>query len=241
METTPQQRLSRVREALKTHHTLVVVDNVEAAEDVEGLMHCLNDWSNPSKFLLTSRVRPQDAYIISLDELSLTAAAALVHHHLRQQNRDGAAALAGTDMEAIYERTGGNPMALKLVVALLDSLPLATVLDGLLTVNTKKVEELYRHIYWQNWHTIGDAARSLLLLMVMVSRDGASLDYLQGIWKLEERTLQSAITELRSRSLLEVSSDLYARRYTTHPLTKSFLQTEIIHWPSDSEGLSDGK
>jgi hypothetical protein len=101
-----------------------------------------------------------------------------------------------------------------------------------MSVNIEKVEELYRHVFWQNWQTISDNARTLLQAMMLVSREGARLDYLGAMSGLEERPLHTAISELRYRSLIEMSGDIHIRRYSIHPLTKSFLQTEIIHWPS---------
>ncbi len=230
-ETTPTQRLKQVRHALKTKRILVVIDNLESVEDTAVLLDYVRDWCDPSKFLLTSRIRPSDAFLVPLDQLSRSAASELVRYYLQRQNKVGARSLTERDLDGIYEHTGGNPLALKLVVNLLDGLSLSTVLNGLLTVNTDKVEELYRHIYWQNWQLIGEAARILLQAMVLVTADGAELDYLQTLSGLEERPLQSAIMELRHRSLLDASDDLHTRRYTIHPLTKSFLQTEIIHWP----------
>ncbi len=230
-ESTPHGRLLQVRQALKQRPILIIIDNLESAEDAANLLDYLQDLANPSKFLLTSRTRPAGVFHVSLDQLSLAAARELVRYRLQNGNIAGAEALTDEDIGAIYERTGGNPLALILVVNLLDSLALAHILDGLRTVNINKLEELYRHIFWQNWQTISEDARTLLQAMVLVSREGAKLDYLGAMSGLGERPLQSAVTELRYRSLLEVGGDIHTRRYSIHPLTRSFLQTEIIYWP----------
>jgi hypothetical protein len=222
-ETTPHGRLLQVRQALKQRPILVIVDNLESAEDAAHLLDYLQDLANPSKFLLTSRSRPAGVFPVSLDQLPLAAATELVRYRLQNGNIDGAESLTDADIAAIYERTGGNPLALILVINLLDSLSLPHILDGLKRVNIGKVEELYRHIYWQNWQTLSGEARTLLQALVLVSREVSGL---------AERPLQSAVTELRYRSLLEMSGDIHTRRYSIHPLTNSFLQTEIIHWPA---------
>jgi hypothetical protein len=231
-ESTPRGRLLQVRQALKQRPILVIVDNLESAEDTANLLDYLQDLAGPSKFLLTSRTRPAGVFHVSLDQLSLAAATELVRYRLRNGNIAGAETLTDEDIAAIYERTGGNPLALILVVNLLDCLALSHILDGLMSVNIAKVEDLYRHVYWQNWQTISEDARRLLQAMVLVAREGGKLDYLQAISGLGERPLQSAVTELRYRSLLEVGGDVHTKRYSIHPLTRSFLQTEIIHWPS---------
>ena len=230
---TPQQRLTRVRHALKKQRILVVVDNIESAMEATVVVECLNNWRDPSKFLLTSRFRPQGAFDVSLNQLPPAVATEMVRYYLRQAKVIGAEAVTEADMDAIYQHTGGNPQALKLVVSLLDTLPLPRVLAGLLSVNMDDVEEMYRHIYWQSWQAISEAGRTLLEAMMLVAKGGADLDYLQEICEMEERPFHTAITELRQRSLIEVEGDLYHRRYSIHPLTKSFLQTEIVRWPLD--------
>jgi len=44
-----------------------------------------------------------------------------------------------------------------------------------------------------------------------------------------------AVEELRQRSLLEVRGGLHEKQYRVHPLTNSFLQTEIINLPLDED------
>ena len=50
-----------------------------------------------------------------------------------------------------------------------------------------------------------------------------------------EDCVTNAILELVQYSLLEVRGNAQERRYAIHQLTNAFLQTEIIHWPTDEE------
>ena len=93
------------------------------------------------------------------------------------------------------------------------------------------VEELYRHIYWQSWRTLSEPARTLLQAMPLVAESGGEPAYLQAISGLDEEDFWPALSQLRSRSLLEVRGTLEEKRYGVHRLTETFVRTEVVHWP----------
>jgi hypothetical protein len=115
----------------------------------------------------------------------------------------------------------------------LETFTLTPTIDDLTSENIEKVEELYRHIYWQTWETMSEAARTWLQAMVIVPREGSTLAYLKTISGLAEQPLRRAISELSHRSLLDVVGDAHIKYYSIHPLTKSFVKAEIIRWPAD--------
>ncbi|MCK5922916.1 MAG: hypothetical protein KAG66_18380, partial [Methylococcales bacterium] len=62
-----------IKRWMQTERTLLVVDNIEAAEDAVYLWHQLRNWVNPSKIIFTSRASPPNLhqlYTQSLEELS---------------------------------------------------------------------------------------------------------------------------------------------------------------------------
>ncbi|MCI0558731.1 MAG: NB-ARC domain-containing protein [Nitrososphaera sp.] len=235
----PQQRLVQVRQALKAQPHLVIIDNLESETDTAYLLDRLNDLAQPSKFLLTSRTRLSElatVFNFPLDELSLDDAADLIHHHAGDIGVTSMITVTEADIGAIYEITGGNPLALKLVVSLLDTLPLPQILINLKRGQQGSVEELYRHIYWQTWQILSVDARSLLKAMPLVAESGGTTEYLRRLSSLSETQLWPALQELRNRSLLEVRGTAQEKQYGIHRLTETFLHTEIIHWPEvDSE------
>jgi hypothetical protein len=233
----PEKGLEQVRRLLKNQRALIVIDNLESETDTAFLMARLNDLADPSKFLLTSRTRPTSETAIfsySLEELSLEEATDLLHHHAREIGVTELAEANQAEIRGIYDKTGGNPLALKLVASLLDVLPLPQILLGLTQSRSGPIEELYRHIYWQTWQTLSDDARSLLLAMPLVARTGARPEQLQAVTNLSEAQFWLVIQELRNRSLLEVRGSIQARRYGIHRLTETFLRTEIINGPDEA-------
>lgn len=229
-----QQRNRQLRQTLKTAAYLIVIDNLEAEADAAFMVDVLNDLANPSKFLLTSRVRlPASASALSLvlAELPLMDALALIRHQAQAAGLPDLVAAPQNELQAIYEVTGGNPLAIKLVVGLTAVYPLPHLLADLKEAKTHQIAELYRRIYWQAWHSLSPRSQSLLEMMPLTAGIGATPGQLQAMSELGEGEVWSAISELVNRSLLEVRGTVWERRYTIHRLTESFLCTEIIRWP----------
>ena len=128
----------------------------------------------------------------------------------------------------IFEQTGGNPLALKIVVGLLDLLSLNRLLSGLTSSHPAQVAEVYNRIYRQTWRLLSKNGRTLLQAMPLAV-EPADVEYLLSISGLSENDLWPAIEELRQRSLLEIEGDLHGKLYGIHRLTDTFLRTEIIH------------
>jgi hypothetical protein len=224
--------LARLRRVLKARPHLIILDNLETEAETAYLLERLGELVAPTKVLLTARTRPSGQmpiYSFSLDELALADASALLHHHaatigLTEQNK-----LAESDISAIYQVTGGNPLALKLVAGLAAVLPLSQILADLVRSRRGPIEDLYRHIYWRAWQALSPEAQTLLQAMALIAEVGALPEQMQDISGLTERPFWAAVQELVARSLLEVRGTLQERRYGIHRLTETFLQTEILH------------
>lgn len=233
---TPEQRLARVRQVLKSQPHLVVIDNLESDAETAYLLDHLNDLASPSKFLLTTRARHASqtaVFYVELGELPLRDAKSLVTRHARDIGLPDLFQTDAESIQAIYDVTGGNPLALKLVVSLLDLLPLQRILTDLKNSRPGPIEDLYKHIYWQAWRILSQDARSLLQAMPLVGETGGLPEYLQIISKLPDSNFWPALQELRSRSLVEIRGTIQEKRYGVHRLTESFLRTEIINWPDE--------
>lgn len=227
------ERNWQLRQSFTASPYLVIIDNLETDENTAHVLDRIQAFIEPTKFIVTSRSRPTVAaasYFLSLEELSWADAAALLRY---QAGTIGLAELADANddtVEAIFHVTGGNPLALKMVVSLAAVLPLPAVLDDLGHGRAGPIEDLYRNIYWEAWRALSDDARALLQAMPLVSDVGALPEQLLAISGLSEAALWPAVTELVSRSLLEVRGTMHERRYGIHRLTETFLRTEIIDW-----------
>lgn len=228
-----QDRLRQVRARLKELPYLVIVDNLETVEDTFALLAQLRDWAEPSKFLLTSRTQPTGqagVYIHTLSELSTRDAADLLRHHADKIGLYDLSTISDDDAQHITNLTGGNPLAIKLVVGLAHVMPLPHIMEQLGNVPTGEIADMYRHIYWQAWHSLSETARQLLQAMPLIGQEGGTLEQLRAISGLDGDAIWTAITQLVSRSLLETRGTVWERRYGIHRLTETFLNTDINFW-----------
>jgi hypothetical protein len=233
-----EERMEMLALVLREKPALVIIDNLEKESHTQYILAEIRRLVKPSKFLLTTRARPTvsaPAFFRSVEELPFNDAADLLRHHAQTIGSQALAAADEADYEAIYAVTGGNPLALKLVTGLAAVLPLPQILTGLTSSRPGPIEAMYRHVYWEAWRSLSAAGQQLLQAMPLVAEDGALPPQMQAMSGLTEETLWLAITELFSRSLLEVRGDMHERRYSIHRLTETFLRTEIIDWPEEDE------
>jgi hypothetical protein len=224
-----EEKQRALRAALRRDAYLLVVDNLETAEDYRAIAQELWALTNPSKALITSR-RRLDRYDpvapVHLRALDQAATSAFARHHAAER---GVEAVQGADeatMQRFYQATGGNPLAVKLVIGQAASRPLDQVLDHLVQARGD-ADPLYRFIYWASWHLLSPPARQLLLTMPHLAVSGGPWDALATIADLDESQLAAAVDELVTLSLLDVSGAAQ-KRYSIHPLTHHFVLSELV-------------
>lgn len=236
-----QAHWQHVQQRLKQWPTLVVIDNLEEPAEVNHLVEALAGLANPSRFLLTSRYPPADVRgvdVHQLDELDEASAFELVRHVARQTKQSALDKASPAELRPIFQLTGGNPLALRLVVGLALTMPLDAVLADLPQAKVDKTEAMYHRIYWRAWQALRPEARRLLKSMPMAGASGASFETIQAATGLDPTVLWGVIHDLVARSLLLVKGDAWRKRYAIHRLTESFLLTEIAQWPPSTPNSS---
>lgn len=229
----------QIAQTLNANPCLVFLDGFE--KDISHLADGLGKLANPSKFIITSRSCPaaSDAFFVQpLTSLSATAAAGLVRQYAHKIGRLELAAASEEQIGAIHRRVGGNPLALKLIVGLSNKHTIPAILADLTELKVEEnIEEMYRRIYWKAWRALSAESQAVLKVMQSPdSTDGVSLDFIASLCPdLELRVVSAAVADLINHSLLETHGSAWddQMRYRIHILTKSFLQTEIIHYPQD--------
>ncbi|MBU1878632.1 MAG: hypothetical protein KJ734_06760 [Chloroflexi bacterium] len=239
----PRQPLARkqalLQTILKERPYLVVVDNLETAADPHALIPQLWEMANPSRFLLTTRYSLGDhpgVSCLTLNELSEADSPALMRYEGKER---GVTAIAGADdaaLRAIYTVTGGNPLAIKLVIGQARGLPIERVLAGLQGAVGQCYEDLYRYIYWRSWELLSDSAQQTLLAMPALAASGGYWENLLAVCGLPPDDLERAIQELLGMSLLTAAgadavperSRAGERCYAIHQLTYNFLMSDLL-------------
>ncbi|PID87211.1 MAG: hypothetical protein CSB13_00540 [Chloroflexi bacterium] len=211
---------------LRERSCLVVIDNLETVADYHSLLPELRANQNPTKYLLTSRLRlyeDPDVFSISLKELPQESAFALLREEAR---RTGFLALLESpdeELQKIYDVVGGHPLALKLVVGQLRFRSLPRVLDGYEPSKEKNSGELFDYIYQETWETLDDDCKMTLMALSQASETGFTFDHIVSISGLSESSVDRSLEELILLSLVDLGGSLYERRYRLHRLTEVFI------------------
>ena len=222
-------KLAGLNPILTSKPHLIIIDNLETLTDTQALLPALFPLAGLTRFLLTSRHSLRDVgfvHILPLPALSLSASRSLIEHELRRHGQT--VTLSTATLAAIYETVGGLPLALKLLAAQLGDLPLQHLLAGLKSAQRQGPRRIYRFIYHHAWRLLSDAARHLLLTMLLVSPDGEDVAWMKLMSNLATADFDEALTQLRRYSLLEAAGGLESPRYRLHRLTITFLKTDVL-------------
>lgn len=228
-ETESQQQIG-LKQLFKEKPCLVVVDNLDTVKDAYTLALQLRNWVTPTKFLITTRqpVRGIDGLLaITVQELGRDDIAQLIQHEADIKGLYTLTQLTEAELDQIYSLTGGNPLAVKLLIGQLETLTLSDVLHNFKTQQGKPIQTLLTYIYDQAWQALPDLTRSVLLAMVFTAESGATLAQIAATAEKNEAETMTALQTLSQHSLVNVHGDLREKRYSIHQLTHTFLMQKI--------------
>jgi LuxR family glucitol operon transcriptional activator len=223
------EKLARLQPVLAAAPHLIIIDNLETAEDLTALIPALARLQESARFLLTSRrtlSRYPYVHRLPVPPLALADSRALVESELARRGRD--MLLDAAAMRRLYRIVGGVPLALKLTAAQLAHLPLADVMDSLRRASRQPGKRLFTYIYRRAWQLLDDPAKALLLSCLSISPEGDGAAWLKLMSDLPADEFAAALAQLTDYSLLETAGPLDAPVYRLHRLTATFLQTEIL-------------
>ncbi len=215
----PRHRAAGLRQMLAARRALVVLDDLLPGT-IGPMLAVLPPPPAQSRFLITSRYRyPSPGAHLPMRELSRADSLALLRAEIHQR---GLPELPTDALAALYERVGGNPLALKLTVGHLAFLPLERVLEGLTHLPSGPGEDLFAYIYEPLVAHLPPDARRVLEAMPYFAPQGATYDELQHFVALPPRRLDEALYQLMYHALLDLDPRPPAR-YFIHRLTYVYL------------------
>lgn len=223
-------KLMGVQPLLKLHPHLIVIDNLETAQEVRAIVPALRKIAGQSRFLFTSR-RTLGAHpyvqVFPVPELSAEDSRRLIESEVRR--RGTPYALDAEKARLIYETVGGLPLALKLIAAQIHDLSEEYALKRLSQVSPgRSARALYTYIYKQTWRNLMETSRQLLLSMLLVSPSGDSLEWIQTNSGLPVEDFEGAFAQLLDFSLVETNRTQVSNGYHLHRITQAFLKTNIL-------------
>jgi hypothetical protein len=220
------EKRSVIGRLLQQHRYLLLVDNLETAENAQALVTQVRAHLGRSRALVTSRERVVDdrARPFVLSELDAEDSVFFIETDAAQR---GVEQLIGAPRDLlldIHHVTGGAPLALKLVVAQARFFDVRLVLDQL----RQRGAKLYTYIYRRAWEQLSPATQRALIYIGQTVVTTVSWSELRAVEIAEgDEELMAAIDQLIAYSLLNVIPTDGTLRYGIHQLTRQFVTSGL--------------
>lgn len=220
-----EEKQAAITHLLRQRRYLILVDNLETAENANVLVAKLRSFLGECRAIVTSREQIRHHFVRPLSLQGLEPEDALLFLRTDAEQHDVQQILSAPegDLIEIHEITGGAPLALKLVVAQARFLDLQLVLRQLRQAGT----ELYLYIFRQSWEQLSKTAQRILIYIGRTVVTTASWEELSSVGIADdEEELIGAIDQLVGYSLINVSSADQIR-YGVHQLTRQFVNSDL--------------
>lgn len=208
-----------VRRALIRQRTLLIVDNLETVDD-ERVNTFLRELPAPTKVIVTTRHRIDVAYPVRLTGMPKEDGLALITQECAKKS----VTLTEDEMERLYRRTGGVPLAIVWSVA---QMGYGYGVEAMLRRLGQPTEDISRFCFEDTMERIrGKPAYKLLMALSLFATD-ASREALGYVADLLELDRDDGLVELEGLSLINKRGN----RFVLLPLTKVFASAELISYP----------
>ncbi len=231
----PDARETTLQARLHATPHLIIMDNLETMTDYRALAPRLHRMLGPSRALITSRHSLSEYGFVQsfpVPPLSTQDSLMLVRNELARARRR--AMPSDDELIELCALAGGLPLALKLIAGLLNhGVPLPYIRHDLQRASGAAYT-LYTYIYRRTWLLLSEAARQLLIEMLLVAPDGEDMDWIIAASNLSADVLREALTQLLDHCLVQITGTLQRPFYRLHPLTVLFLKSDVVSgWEAD--------
>jgi hypothetical protein len=224
---TQLQRQRLLHRFIKERRCLIIIDNLETVADYRNLLPELNKWQNPSKFLLTSRIRllaEPGIFSYSHKELDEKAALQLIRQEAQRAGFTDLVLAKDSELLQIFNVVGGNPLALKLIIGQLRFYSLSSVLERFSQNKDNNLNEgIFDYIFREIWESLDNNSKTILISLTQAGESGFTVEHLVTVAELSESIMYECLTDLVLISLVDITGSIMQRRYRLHRLTELFL------------------
>jgi starch phosphorylase len=226
-------------DTLRGSRALLVYDNLEtlAKEEQEALADFLRELPQGCKAIITSRRRGGEGAVwLRLERLEWGAALAIIESEIGrdQQLANKMRRVGESRWKELYDETAGSPLALMHMLGLIRVRAALTFDDALKLLRDNSDLDLNKFIFQEARRELHPSDESTLRTLWFFN-PSATFDQLLHVSKLSPRALQSSLDRLAMLSLVDVL--LGEERYALHPLTRNFIQSELLTEPEQIEGI----
>lgn len=226
-----EEKTAEINKQLRTKACLIIVDNFETVLDVGVGEFIARIPEPPSKALVTTRERLlRGAWAIDIGKMEQKDAFTMIEN---EGKRLGLRYLENADsntLAAIYDATGGNPLAIRLSLGMLrnSGLSLDEILERLTSADD---DELFEVLFKRDWYDLlkdDEPSKAVLMTMALLSRT-ISRDAVEAGSDVHHAYLRTSIKRLIELSLVDVSDGHgnAPQRLHMHSLTRVFVRKEL--------------
>ncbi|MEG5057180.1 NB-ARC domain-containing protein [Microcoleus sp. A2-C5] len=219
----------RVCQRLKEEKRLIVLDNAETSQ-VEEIVTNLVEMLNPSRVLLTSRLKTNAPFVglIEIEGLNTASSYNLLQDEAKYKNIQALLQASPAQLARVHHLSRGAPLALHFIIGrVLEDRALEPVLSAL-EAASGDVEKFYEFSLQTAWQRISNSSKNVLRYMGN-SDAGVTWEELLGAGRVEELECQQARRELRRWYLIEDELDAKAnQRYNLHPWVRRSLHGKLV-------------
>ncbi|HQE91285.1 MAG TPA: NB-ARC domain-containing protein [Anaerolineae bacterium] len=235
---TDKEKFWGLKDYLKSQPCLVVIDNLETIHDYYALIPALRELANPGKFLLTTRYSlrgESGVYLFPLQGLAMADALALVRYEAELQGLTDLATATDDELGSLYTVTGGNPLAIKLIVGQTHTFPLSLIIQRLGASPVDRGMDLLDFIHADAWKMLSSDHRRIMQALTLAPDGGGRLEQLAAASGLPAADAVTCLRTLTSLSLVMTLGGLSERRYALHPLTRTFVLRQKLEELPDAD------
>lgn len=207
-KTQPDRQLELVRSALTQQRTLLIVDNYETIDD-DTVLNFIHELPAPTKTIITTRHRVPVAYPVRLAGMPQEDAQKLIVQSCQQRR----VTLSAEQVERLFARTGGVPLAIVLSVAQIAyGLPVESVLTRL----GEPQSDIVRFCFEESIALIQGRPAERLFIALSYFATTASREGLGHVADLPTLDRDDGLADLEKLSLVNKQGD----RFSLLPVTK---------------------
>ncbi|WP_420628861.1 NB-ARC domain-containing protein [Candidatus Leptofilum sp.] len=229
----------KIKSFLQGNKILLIIDNLESLEQdaAAEILRFARSIPFDNKCLVTSRIEIQGEgeHLIRLFALSFEECVELINAEQGKEKIFERLNLDRGLMLEIYHGTGGIPLAIKWIMAKIRATRrkdltglIPEILDSLYTA-----ENVLAYCFQQLFRSLSERAKEVLMAMSLLNNP-IEIEAIQTICEIETSRLFDALRELKTRSLIEETTN---NQVTILPLTKSYASWHLNHRSSLREKL----
>jgi tetratricopeptide (TPR) repeat protein len=224
-------------ETLRNRHLLLIYDNLETLQknEQEALTDFLRELPQRCKAIITSRRRGGEGAVwLRLDKLDWEAGHSIIKDEIARDSQLEKMLQAAGEKKwrALFDETGGSPLAIKHILGLMRVRFPRLSVDGALKMlrgRDKGTLSLQQFVYQETLQELGE--NDIAALSALAFFSSAKDEQLAAVARLSEDVLDVVLEHLNTLAL--VNLDLSEDRYSLHPLTRAFVHSEFLADPED--------